>query len=566
MSGENAHTRGSGHARGQEHGAAGPATSEESAVSATRATPTVPKVTGRAAGPVSSAAGSDDGPGLPEHLSRVHMIGIGGAGMSGIARILLARGGQVSGSDAKESRGVLALRAGGAQVRIGHSGDALDLLPGGPTSVVSTLSAIPKDNPELIEAAARGIDVLLRPSVLASLMEGYRSLLVTGTHGKTSTTSMVVVALQHCRQDPSFVVGGELNESGTNAHHGTGDVFVAEADESDGSLLQYRPHIVLVTNVDVDHLDHYGSVEAYRQVFDDFVDRIVPGGVLVACLDDPGAAALAERSEALGVRVLGYTSSFADRPYTGSVQVAAHLAGWSATGAGGVGELHLAGEAVPQMLTLSVAGRHMALNAVGAMLAACESGAPMDRVIDGLAGFGGVHRRFQSRGDAGGVQVVDDYAHHPTEVEAVLRAARDMVSGRGRVVVVFQPHLYSRTASFAGDFAAALSLADVAVVLDVYGAREEPVPGVSGLLIAEKMTSTVYFQPDMSAAPAQVADLVGKGDLVLTMGAGDVTMLGPEILAVLDARSGDDAAPTPGQPKPATGHTEDEDPAAGGRG
>ncbi|MDN5758545.1 MAG: UDP-N-acetylmuramate--L-alanine ligase, partial [Tomitella sp.] len=200
-----------------------------------------------------------------------------------------------------------------------------------------------------------------------------------------------------------------------------------------------------------------------------------------------------------------------------------------------------------------VAGRHMALNAVGAMLAACESGAPMDRVIDGLAGFGGVHRRFQSRGDAGGVQVVDDYAHHPTEVEAVLRAARDMVSGRGRVVVVFQPHLYSRTASFAGDFAAALSLADVAVVLDVYGAREEPVPGVSGLLIAEKMTSTVYFQPDLSAAPAQVADLVGKGDLVLTMGAGDVTMLGPEILAVLDARSGDDAAPTPGQPKPATG-------------
>src|SRR5699024_8636496 len=208
------------------------------------------------------------------------------------------------------------------------------------------------------------------------------------------------------------------------------------------------------------------------------------------------------------------------------------------------GELHLAGEEEPHELTLSIAGRHMALNAVGALLAAREAGAPVEAFLDGLSGFGGVHRRFQSRGSEAGVEVVDDYAHHPTEVEAVLRAARGSVDDRtggrsggadrrGRVVVVFQPHLYSRTASFADEFAAALSLADVAVILGVYGAREDPIPGVSGLLIAQKMTTTVYFQPDMSAAPAQVAGLVRDGDLVLTMGAGDVTMLGPEILAAL---------------------------------
>ncbi|GAA4817769.1 UDP-N-acetylmuramate--L-alanine ligase [Tomitella cavernea] len=490
---------------------------------------------------------------LPPHLERVHMIGIGGAGMSGIARILLARGGQVSGTDAKESRGVLALRAGGAQVRIGHAAEALDLLPGGPTSVVSTLSAIPRDNPELVAAAARGVDVLLRPAVLAALMRGYRSLLVTGTHGKTSTTSMVVVALQHCRMDPSFVVGGELNESGTNAHHGTGEVFVAEADESDGSLLQYRPHIVVVTNVDVDHLDHYGSLEAYRQVFDDFVEGMEPGGVLVACLDDPGAAALAERSQSKGVRVLGYSSEFAHTAYTGPVPVAAHLARWSATGAGGVGELRIAGESHPRPMTLSVAGRHMAVNAVGALLATREAGATLDRALDGLAGFGGVHRRFQLRGEVAGVRVVDDYAHHPTEVEAVLRAARDMVGPRGsgavgRVIVAFQPHLYSRTAAFAAEFAAALSLADIAVVLDVYGARERPVAGVSGLLIAEKITTTAYFQPDLSAAPAQIAELARAGDLVITMGAGDITMSGPEILTALGATARDDSAGSRGRP------------------
>ncbi|OOL27267.1 UDP-N-acetylmuramate--alanine ligase, partial [Rhodococcus rhodochrous] len=235
---------------------------------------------------------------LPPQLERVHMVGIGGAGMSGIARILLARGGKVSGSDAKESRGVLALRARGASVRIGHDASALDLLEGGPTAVVTTHAAIPQDNPELVAARERGVPVLLRPAVLAALMRGHRTFLVAGTHGKTSTTSMLVVTLQHCGFDPSFAVGGELNESGTNAHHGSGDVFVAEADESDGSLLQYDPDVVIVTNIEADHLDFFGTEEAYVRVFDEFVDRIAPGGLLVACLDDPGSAALARRATA----------------------------------------------------------------------------------------------------------------------------------------------------------------------------------------------------------------------------------------------------------------------------
>lgn len=479
---------------------------------------------------------------LPEHLRRVHMIGIGGAGMSGIARILLARGGQVSGSDAKESRGVLDLRARGAQIRIGHSADALDMLEGGPTSVVSTLSAIPKDNPELLAAAARGLPVILRPAVLASLMEGFRTLLVAGTHGKTSTTSMTVVALQHCRVDPSFVVGGELNESGTNAHHGSGDIFVAEADESDGSLLQYSPNIVIVTNVDVDHLDYFGTLEAYTQVFDDFIDRIEPGGLLVACLDDPGSAALAQRAQAKGVRVLGYGGP-GEIPAESTVPVGARLLNWDSQVTGGAGHLQLDGEDALRTLRLAVPGKHMALNALGALLAAREAGLDVGEVLAGLAGFDGVHRRFQDRGTVGGVRVIDDYAHHPTEVTAVLDAARGIVDGSGgRVIVVFQPHLYSRTAAFAEEFGVALGLADIAVVLDVYGAREDPVPGVSGAMIAERVsgqgsnTATAYYQPDLSAVAGQIAGLAQSGDLVLTMGAGDVTMLGPEIIAALRAR------------------------------
>ncbi|NKY86269.1 UDP-N-acetylmuramate--L-alanine ligase [Nocardia veterana] len=495
-----------------------------------------------------SAAGGQSPSELPELLRRVHMVGIGGAGMSGIARILLARGGAVSGSDAKESRGVLALRARGAQVRIGHDASALDLLEGGPSAVVTTYAAIPKTNPELVEAHRRGVPVLLRPAVLAELMRGHHTLLVSGTHGKTSTTSMLVVALQHCGFDPSFAVGGELNEAGTNAHHGTGGYFVAEADESDGSLLQYDPDVAVVTNIESDHLDFFGSDEAYVQVFDDFVARLGRGGLLVVCLDDPGSLALAERVAAriaagdLDIRVAGYGS--ADLPET-PVPLGARLLAWEPRDVGGVATVQLADEPAPRTLRLSVPGRHMALNALAALLAARDAGAEVDDILQGLEGFGGVHRRFQFVGRENGVRVFDDYAHHPTEVRAVLGAAAELVrqeaadgarSRQGRVIVVFQPHLYSRTATFAAEFGAALSLADEVVVLDVYGAREKPLPGVNGALVAQAVTKPVHYQPDMSRVGRQAASLARAGDVVITMGAGDVTMLGGQILDGLRVR------------------------------
>lgn len=470
-------------------------------------------------------------PPLPEELHRVHMVGIGGAGMSGIARILLDRGASVSGSDAKESRAVVALRARGAAVRIGHDESALDLLPGGPTAVVTTHAAIPKTNPELVEARRRGIPIILRPVVLAKLMTGHTTLMVTGTHGKTTTTSMLIVALQHGGFDPSFAVGGDLGEAGTNAHHGSGRCFVAEADESDGSLLEYTPDVAVVTNIEADHLDFFGSEDAYVAVFDAFVERLAPGGALVVCTDDPGAAALGDRTEALGNRVLRYGSH--------GDGLAATLVGWEQVGTGAVAEIRLAGEAAPRVMRLSVPGRHMALNALGALLAARLIGADTETVLDGLAGFEGVRRRFELVGTAAGVRVFDDYAHHPTEVAATLSALRAVVEqgGAGRAVVVFQPHLYSRTETFAREFGAALSAADLVFVLDVYAAREQPIAGVSGASIAEHVDVPVTYLPDFSAVPARVADSVRPGDVIVTMGAGDVTMLGPEIVTALQIRA-----------------------------
>lgn len=465
---------------------------------------------------------------LPEELQRVHMVGIGGAGMSGIARILLDRGGLVSGSDAKDSRGLIALRARGAQVRVGHDPAALDMLPGGPTAVVTTHAAIPKTNPELVEARNRGIPVILRPAVLAKLMAGYTTLMVTGTHGKTTTTSMIIVALQHSGFDPSFAVGGDFGQAGTNAHHGSGSCFVAEADESDGSLLEYSPDIVVVTNIEADHLDFYGSVEAYTAVFDQFVERIRPDGALVVCVDDAGAAALGERAAALGVRVLRY----------GSAQdLDATLVEWTQQGTGAVAVIRLRGESGPRVVRLSVPGRHMALNALGALLAATEAGAPVDSVLEGLAGFDGVRRRFELVGTANGVRVFDDYGHHPTEVRVTLAALRAAVEGQGRAIAVFQPHLYSRTETFAAEFGEALSAADEVFVLDVYAAREQPLAGISGATVADAVTAPVTYVPDFSAVAARVAASAAPGDVVVTMGAGDVTLLGREILAEVEARA-----------------------------
>jgi UDP-N-acetylmuramate--alanine ligase len=473
-----------------------------------------------------------------EKLQRVHLIGIGGAGMSGIARILLARGVPVSGSDAKDSRTVLALRAQGARIAVGHDAANLTQLDGPPTVVIST--AIREDNPELAAARERGLPVLHRSQALAALMAGRQVACVTGTHGKTSTTSMLTVALQHCGLDPSFAIGGDLSSAGgSGAHHGAGEIFVAEADESDGSFLRFHPRVAVVTNVEADHLDHHGSAEAYALAFEDFLARITPTGALVTCADDPGAERLAGRAEADGVRVRRYGRA------AGAHQGDALLVEYRPAGLGGrarvrltanptAGSGHADAAGVEHELVIPVPGEHMALNALGALLAGLELGAPLDGLLAGLAGFSGVRRRFEFKGRAGGVAVYDDYAHHPTEVSAQLTAARSVTDGR--LLVAFQPHLYSRTRTFYREFGAALALADEVVVLDVFGAREDPEPGVSGAMVADAVSlpaGRVHYVPRWGRVPEVVAKLARPGDLVLTMGAGDVTVLGPEILTEL---------------------------------
>ncbi|MCK7676920.1 UDP-N-acetylmuramate--L-alanine ligase [Corynebacterium sp. CCM 9186] len=475
-------------------------------------------------------------------LSRVHLIGIGGAGMSGVARILLARGMQVSGSDVKDSRIVLALRAMGARIAIGHDAANLELLGEPPTVVVTSFAAIPEDNPELAGARVAGLEVIRRSDLLAELMTDHRQLLLAGTHGKTSTTSMAVVALQSAGCDPSFAIGGQLNKAGTNAHHGTGDIFVAEADESDASLLRYEPTVAVVTNIEPDHLDFFGTPEAYFRVFDDFARRLTPDGTLVVCLDDEHAAALGERCAAAGIRVRGYGTAAAAAAHPG-VECGAEITEIVTESFGSRATISVGGKTLN--VNMHTPGVHMVLNATAALLAGTLLGADADKLAVGLSGFTGVRRRFELKGEIpalpdgahAGVRVYDDYAHHPTEVTAVLRATRaklDSESGDGRIVVVFQPHLYSRTTEFAEEFATALSLADRVVVLDIFGAREKPVEGVDGRIIADMVrTERCVYVPEFNRVPAVVADLAGPGDIVLTMGAGSVTMLAEEILTEL---------------------------------
>jgi len=472
-------------------------------------------------------------------LARVHMVGIGGAGMSAIARILADRGLPVSGSDAKASHALTGLTRLGVQTAVGHDAGNLDLLPDGPTVLVVS-TAIRPANPEVAEARRRGIPVVQRAVALAALMTGYRSVCVAGTHGKTSTTSMLTVALQGAGLDPSFAIGGELNESGSGAHHGTDDIFVVEADESDGSFLAFAPHGAIITNLEPDHLDHHGTARAYEAVFDEFVDRISPGGFVVLCLDDLGTRELRNR--------------IADRPgiprvitYGFDAGADLRITDHRSHGHGGTAGVQVAGD-VDLLLHLDVPGAHMMTNAVAALAAGVALGVPAAAMVAGLARYTGVRRRFEYKGRAAGVSVYDDYAHHPTEVAAQLLAARSVLSANerpGRLVVVFQPHLYSRTVSFAREFAKALSAADVAVVLDIYGAREDPVPGVSGELISTLISkdaagsgsgAEVHYLPSLATAPASVAELVQPGDLLVTMGAGDVTMLGPVLLEYLERR------------------------------
>jgi UDP-N-acetylmuramate--alanine ligase len=473
-------------------------------------------------------------------LGRVHLVGVGGAGMSVVARLLAANGVPVQGSDAAEGPALAALRADGASVWVGH--DAAHVVGPDGTPRVDTVvvsSAVRETNPELAAARAAGLRVLHRSQALASLMLGRRAVAVAGAHGKTTTSAMIATVLRSCGLDPSFAIGGTVRTrtaDGVEAavpggHLGASDVLVAEADESDGSFLNYAPTVAVVTNVEPDHLDHYGTREAFDQAFVDFAARLQPGGTLVACADDAGSAALAAAHRARGGTAVTYgTAPGADVAVR---DVTARPDGVDAVVAGGpLGHTPLA-------LRLAVPGAHNALNATAAAVVAALLGAPAARAVAGTGEFVGTGRRFEPRGEAAGVRVVDDYAHHPTEIEALLRAARP-VAGAGRVLVLFQPHLYSRTRIFADRFAAALALADEVVVTGIYRAREDVDPTVTARTITDLLPATasgggVRAVEDRTEAAHAVAALARPGDLVLTVGAGDVTDLGPVVLADLAA-------------------------------
>jgi UDP-N-acetylmuramate--alanine ligase len=463
-------------------------------------------------------------------LGRVHFVGIGGAGMSGIARILLARGVAVSGSDAAPSDLLDELAALGAVIHLGHDGANVG---GADTLVVS--SAIRPDNPELTEARRRGIRVLHRAAALGSAMLGRRGIAIAGTHGKTTTTSMLTTILRGCGADPAYVIGGILAETGLGAADGSGAEFIAEADESDGSFLMLSPQAAVVTCVEADHLDNYGSLAEIEAAFLAFARRISPGGLLVTSADDPGARALAAAAADLPVRLRTYGAA-AGADYLVSDVTPRGMATRLTVTPGRQAPVSVPG-GIP--VEIRVPGRHNAMNAAAALATAIELGYPAGQAADGLAAYGGTRRRMELKGEADGVRVLDSYAHHPTELAADLAAARDVAAG-GRVIAVFQPHLYSRTRIFAAGFAAALGLADEALVLDVYAAREDPEPGVTGNLIAAAVPGGAHYLPDRGEVPAAVASLAKPGDLVLTMGAGDVTALGPLIVAALRARTGED--------------------------
>jgi UDP-N-acetylmuramate--alanine ligase len=480
-----------------------------------------------------------------EELGRVHFAGLGGAGMSGIARIMLARGVEVSGSDTTaDSVALSELAALGARVCVGHAAGHL-----GDADTLVVSSAIRANNPELVEANRRGLRVVHRAAALGSLMFGRRVIAVTGTHGKTSTTSMIATVLIETSEEgagPAYAIGGVLAATGVGAADGDGPFFVAEADESDGSFLMYSPDVAVVTNVDADHLDNYGTEAAYRASFAAFLGRVKPGGLLVTCADDSGTRDLAAQARALGLRVVSYGES-PDADYriaavtTSGMRTSfsLHAEPTSAAEAAGAAEaVPLAGQSRPGPfgtidldLQLRVPGRHNALNAAAAFAAAVELGIEPGRAAIALAGYRGAARRLEPKGEARGVRVLDTYAHHPTELAADLRAARDITTGGGRVIAVFQPHLFSRTRIFAAEFGAALGLADEAVVLDVYAAREDPEPGVTGRLVADLVPGgAARYVPDFADVPAVVAAIAKPGDLVLTMGAGDITKMGPLVL------------------------------------
>ncbi|TFD68463.1 UDP-N-acetylmuramate--L-alanine ligase [Cryobacterium gelidum] len=460
---------------------------------------------------------------IPDDLGVVHFVGIGGSGMSGIARLFLNRGYTVTGSDAKESPNVQALRDLGASVFIGH--DAANV---GNADTLVVTGALWLDNPEYVLANERGLPVLHRAQALAWLIREHRLVSVAGAHGKTTSTGMIVTGLLGLGQDPSFVNGGVIESLGVSSASGGDDLFVVEADESDGSFLLYHTAVALITNVDPDHLDHYGSLEAFQAAFVEFSRNA--SELVVISSDDAGAvrvtATIAEAD--IAARVI----TFGEHPDS---TVRVH----SITTTGPV-SFSVSWRGQDYSATLRIPGKHNAINAAGAFAVLVGLGFDPAASLDAIAGFGGTQRRFELHGTVGGVSVYDDYAHHPTEVAAALAAARTVV-GAGRIIAVHQPHLYSRTRMFAQEFAETLeTFADQTIVLGVYGAREDPEPGVTGALVSERFRdpSHVAYVPDWQDAADYLASIARDGDFVVTLGCGDVNRIVPQLLASLEKARG----------------------------
>lgn len=448
--------------------------------------------------------------------SKVHFVGIGGAGMSAIAKVLLERGTAVSGSDLKASRGTVALTAMGAEVNEGH--DARNIV-GADLVVVS--AAIPSTNPELAAAIDAGMTVMGRGEALAALLDGHRSVIVAGTHGKTTTTSMIVSILRASGVDPTFLVGGGLNDSGTNARSGSDDLAVAESDESDGSFLLLRPHVAVVTNIELDHVDHWGSLDELNDAFVTFLSATEESGAIVV----PAGSGIEPKARSVGRTVITFGTG-------GDIDAVEPTTSGEAT----TFILRTSQESAD--VHLRALGAHNVSNALAASAACLAIGMGLEEVAAGLAAFRGVERRFDHKGIVDGITIVDDYAHHPTEVRATLAAAHE--GPWERVIAVFQPHRYSRTAALHREFGASFCDADRIVVTDVYGAGEEPVPGVSGKLIADAVCSVVpgravAYLPHRADVLSYLRATARSGDLVLTLGAGDVTSLGDELLRSLES-------------------------------
>jgi UDP-N-acetylmuramate--alanine ligase len=452
---------------------------------------------------------------VPKDLGVVHFVGIGGSGMSGIARILIGMGHKVTGSDLRDTSNVAALRELGAEIHIGH--DAAHL--GNPDTVVVT-SALWPTNPEYLLAKERGVPVIHRSQALAYLTTKHRLIAVAGAHGKTTSTGMIITALLELGVDPSFVNGGVIQALGSSSAAGKDDLFVIEADESDGSFLHYETAIALITNVDPDHLDHYGSLEAFEAEFGKFAQNAKE--FVAISSDDPGA-----------VRVTKLLRDKKVLTFGAAPDADVKLSNVDASGAKVTFDVTVSGVTIQG--ALRVPGYHNALNAAGALAVLVGLGFDAEKSLRAIETFAGTERRFELHGERRGVRVYDDFAHHPTEVAAALAAARAVV-GDGKLITVFQPHLYSRTRLMHKEFAEALAASDSVVVLDIYAAREDPEPGVTGVLVADSFTdqAQVHYVPLWKDAPAVAASLASEGDFIITMGCGDVYRMVPELLEALE--------------------------------